>query len=477
MVTDRDEADSDDALLARQSMDEREILAGMEAGEDPMQLYLHDINREELLAAVQEFKLAILVQAEQQLELFKDESGVLEGAAIYRDMRSSWEQVISDAVRTRHNAPEMSEVLAEAAGMQQGFDLESGSYTYAYLNSSRWGTDKLWDALASNLCRFLTDAYMLPARSLEKVRAEVEAGGTLPDCDSLHCEAPLPEDLARADTRVTENAKEATHQLVEYNLRLVVSVAKKYTNRGISLLDLIQEGNLGLLRAIQKYDPARGFRFSTYATWWIKQSISRYILENARTIRIPVHVVESISKLIKVQHSLVQSLGRDPTFAEMAIKSGFLSDEDVQAILEIGGSKKLADPGLLRRWEEATNKVEQILKTAEEPVSLEAPVGDEENSTLGDYIEDVDSPEPIDEVLRVMLRDAVKTSLGKLSEREREVLDLRFGLTDGIYHSLEEISNRFNLTRERIRQIEASGLRKLRDPKHINPLWDYFQNS
>lgn len=469
--------DQEDDLLNQEILNEREIQAVLQAGEDPMQLYLHDINRDVLLDSAQEFSLAIYVQAEQQQQLFLGEDGLVDGRAIYRDLRSSWEQVLSDAVRTRHDPPELNLVLEEAAAMQTELNLEAGSYTNSYLSNDRWGKDSLWDALASNLCRFLTDAYMLPRSTLASIREALDTKDNLPDCEIVHSLPLADEELRQAAERVAANAKQATHHLVEYNLRLVVSVAKKYTNRGISLMDLIQEGNMGLLRAIQKFDPARGFRFSTYATWWIRQSISRYILENARTIRIPVHVVESISKLIKIQHSLVQSLGRDPTFAEMAVKSGFLSDEDVKAILEIGGSKELADPGLLRRWEEATNKVEQILKTAEEPVSLETPIGDEENSTLGDYIEDVDSPEPMDEVLRVMLRDAVKTTLGNLSERERKVLDLRFGLTDGIYHSLEEISNRFGLTRERIRQIEASGLRKLRDPKHINPLWDYFENS
>ncbi len=180
---------------------------------------------------------------------------------------------------------------------------------------------------------------------------------------------------------------------------------------------------------------------------------------------------------MKVQHRLVQILGRDPTFAEMAVKSGFLSEEDVSAILEIGGSRELADKDLLHRWDEATQKVEAVLKSAEEPVSLESPVGDAENSTLGDYIPDLDAIEPMEEVMRDSLRNSVRESLDSLPERERDVLELRFGLKDGVYHSLEEISNYFGLTRERIRQIESSALRKLRDPKRRNSLKDYLPGS
>lgn len=281
-----------------------------------------------------------------------------------------------------------------------------------------------------------------------------------------------PERIAQLNDLI-EDGKAARDHLIKANTRLVVSIAKKYMGRGVHFLDLIQEGNLGLMKAVEKFDYTRGFRFSTYATWWIRQSISRYILENARTIRIPVHMVEQISKLVRIQHNLVQSLGRDPTFAEMAVNSGFLSEEDVESILEIGGSRELADPGLLHRWDEATQKVESVLKTAEEPVSLESPIGDADNSTLADYIEDQDAEEPIEEILRDSLKDTIRTTLGSLPEKQRQVLELRFGLVDGVYHSLEEVSQRFGLTRERIRQIESSALRRLRDPSRSNPLQDF----
>ena len=262
------------------------------------------------------------------------------------------------------------------------------------------------------------------------------------------------EEILSAFEKVKSNADQATQILVKYNLRLVISVAKRYVGRGIPLLDLIQEGNIGLLRAVDKFDPTRGFKFSTYATWWIRQAISRYIAENARTIRIPVHMVESITKLLRLQRSMVQKLGRDPTFAEMAIDSGFLSQEDVNALMDMEKDGALSDPELLKRWENASQKVELILKTAEEPLSLESPVGDEDNSTLGDFIEDEDATEPMDAATREILREKVLKSLDILSEKERQVLSMRFGLLDGIDHTLEEVAL-LHVTRERIRQIEA----------------------
>jgi RNA polymerase primary sigma factor len=375
---------------------------------------------------------------------------------------------LDDEARTRlMEAESILKVLA--ADPTQGLkDAVLFGHTYRFRAVSHAGSAELYEL--ETWARETTQAI---------VKEYIESGHDPEYMLSLGYDPSIPLDvpLEKRSGRLVEQSTDGRKRLTEANLRLVVSIAKKYIGRGMSFLDLIQEGNIGLIRAVEKFDYEKGFKFSTYATWWIRQAITRAIADQARTIRIPVHMVETINRLIRVSRTLLQELGREPTVEEIARR---MSRDEVIRELRDKLQREPTESEVDERVGEgpqtvSPEKVREIMKVSQEPVSLETPIGEEEDSHLGDFIPDLASVAPADAASHQLLKEQVEGVLDSLTPRERRVLQLRFGLEDGRSRTLEEVGRDFNVTRERIRQIEAKALRKLRHPSRSRKLKDYLE--
>ena len=426
-----------------------------EIADDPVRIYLHEIGRVSLLTAADEQVLSRKIAKGKRISEVKQDyfQRYFRQPSAAETVLSMLEEIWRNSNLTRllleqlglHATTSFREIISNAE-LRRSIDGEINQLLLAAITAQTGSSLPETEHL---IIRISLDSSLLPEEILHAIGDDVslaELEKRVTSDDFLNLMPGLEPQLEAYLDNIEREAEQSENHLIRANLRLVVSVAKKHVGRGMSLLDLIQEGNIGLIKAVEKFDYRRGYKFSTYATWWIRQAITRAIADQARTIRVPVHMIETINRLLRVSRRLAQERGREPTPKEIG--------------------EELATP---------PEKIREIIKVAQLPISLESPIGEEEDSHLGDFIEDRNALPPPDAASRQLLKEQIDDVLSTLTPREQRVLQLRFGLEDGRSRTLEEVGKEFNVTRERIRQIEAKALRKLRHPSRSRRLKDYLE--